>query len=315
MSSKFWKFLLLAAFMCLPATSFSQSENGNPKFLGNIIGRFVPKNFGKYWDQVTPENAGKWGFVAMSQDTNSWNWSILDSIYDYAVSKGYPFKFHNLIWRPQQPRWMHSIDSIQQKEIVASWIRLCGERYPKTAMVDVVNEPLHQPAFYKNAIGGDGNTGWDWVIWAFEKAKQAFPKAKLLINDYGILNDSANTHKYIQIINLLKARNLIDGIGCQGHGLEKTDTSIIRSNLKLLEATGLPIFISEYDVNESSDAEQLAIFEQQFPIFWNDAQVEGITMWGYIQHQTWIPFSYLVRVDGTERPALDWLQKYASSHR
>jgi endo-1,4-beta-xylanase len=312
MSSKLFRIILLAACICLPATSFSQTEKGNAKFLGNIIGRIVPNDFGKYWDQVTPENAGKWGFVAVSQDTNSWNWSILDSIYDFAVSKGYPFKFHNLIWKQQQPIWMYNLSAAQQKNMVEAWIRLCGERYPKAAMVDVVNEPLQKPAFYKDAIGGDGKTGWDWVIWSFEKARQAFPRAKLLINDYDVLKSEKNTKEYIQIINVLKERNLIDGIGCQGHGLEKVDTSVIRSNLKLLEETGLPIYISEYDVDESSDARQLEIFKEQIPIFWNDPQVKGITFWGYIERETWRPYTYLVHTDGTERPALQWLLKYVS---
>lgn len=304
----------LCALLILPAFSFCQSGPSGSKFVGNIIGNHIPSGFGKFWNQVTPENAGKWGFVAVSPDTNSWHWSNLDSIYDYAVRSGYPFKFHNLIWRPQQPMWMRNMDSTQQRQMVESWIRLCGERYPKTAMVDVVNEPIHQPAFYKNVIGGDGKTGWDWVIWSFEKARAAFPNAKLLINDYSILSDSSNVRKYVRIINLLKERNLIDGIGCQGHGLEKVDTSVIKSNLKLLEETGLPIYVSEYDVNESDDAKQLEIFEQQIPIFWSDPQVKGITLWGYVERETWRLYTYLLHADGTERPALQWLVKYISSN-
>lgn len=72
-------------------------------------------------------------------------------------------------------------------EVVESWIRLCGERYPKTDMEEVVNEPIQKSAFCKNAIGGDGATGWDRVIWSFQKARQYFSNAKLLINDYDIL--------------------------------------------------------------------------------------------------------------------------------
>jgi endo-1,4-beta-xylanase len=303
----------LCVLLFLPGQAPCQNENNESKFIGNIIGEYIPRDFGKFWDQVTPENAGKWGRVGISPDTNSWHWSHLDSIYSYAIRKGYPFKFHNLIWKQQQPIWMYNLNAGQQKNIVEAWIRLCGIRYPKTAMVDVVNEPLQKPAFYKDAIGGDGKTGWDWVIWSFEKARQAFPHAKLLINDYDILKSEKNTEEYIQIIDLLKERNLIDGIGCQGHGLEKVDTSIIKSNLKLLEKTGLPIYISEYDVDESSDARQLEIFKEQIPIFWNDPQVKGVTFWGYIERETWRPHTYLVHTDGTERPALQWLLKYVSS--
>ena len=56
----------------------------------------------------------------------------------------------------------------------------------------------------------DGATGWDWVITSFQLARQAFPNAKLLINEYGTENDANARNQYLNIINLLKARGLID---------------------------------------------------------------------------------------------------------
>ncbi len=67
---------------------------------------------------------------------------------------------------------------------------MVGQRYPEIDMIDVVNEPLngHNPpdggsgrANYKNALGGNGATGWDWVIRAFTLARQYLPNAKLII--------------------------------------------------------------------------------------------------------------------------------------
>ena len=105
-------------------------------------------------------------------------------------------------------------------------------------------------ANYKNALGGKGVTGWDWVIKSFELARKYIPNAKLLINDYGIINDNSATTSYIQIINLLKDRGLIDGIGVQGHrfALESANTTTLKNNLDRLAATGLPIYISEFDL-------------------------------------------------------------------
>jgi endo-1,4-beta-xylanase len=95
--------------------------------------------------------------------------------------------------------------------------------------------------------------------------------------------------------------------------MEKVNPDTIASNVKLLAATGLPIYISEYDVNEASDSTQLAIYKEQFPIFWNNPDVKGITLWGYVQGIIWRKDAYLVRKNGTERPALKWLTKYVSS--
>jgi endo-1,4-beta-xylanase len=204
--------------------------------------------------------------------------------------------------------------------MVEAWIRLAGERYPKTAMVDVVNEPIHTPpngsngtANYIQALGGAGVTGWDWVIWAYQKAREYFPHAKLLINEYGVLNSTSTTNEYIKLIDTLKVRNLIDGIGCQGHFLEGTPASTISANLKSLAATGLPIYISEYDVDEANDSTQLSIYEQQFPIFWTNPDVKGITLWGYVEGHIWRTDAYLIRTDGSVRPALQWMIQYVAT--
>jgi hypothetical protein len=41
--------------------------------------------------------------------------------------------------------------------------------------------------------------------------------------------------------------------------------------------------------------------------------VQGITVWGYIQGQVWQTATYLVRSDGTERPAMEWLRQYLTA--
>ncbi len=141
---KYWLLFLSVFCLLFTANINAQLTTDTSKFLGNIFsGNTVPGNFEKYWNQITPENAGKWGNVANSQDTNSWNWSTLDFIYNYAVSHNYPFKFHNLVWGQTQPAWITGLDEAQQAAYVEAWIRLAGKRYPKTALVDVVNEPLH----------------------------------------------------------------------------------------------------------------------------------------------------------------------------
>ena len=291
---------------------------GSPKFLGSA-GDSPSNDFKNYWTQLTPENAGKWGSVGTSTDTTKWNWSGLDNDYNYAKSNGLIFKDHNLIWGAQQPSWISGLDSAQQIKYIETWIRMVGQRYPDMDMIDVVNEPLngHNPpdggngrANYENALGGKGTTGWDWVIKAFELARQYIPNAKLLINDYGIINNNSATTSYIQVINLLKDRGLIDGIGCQAHGLEGTSAATIKSNLDRLAATGLPIYISEFDLNIQDDSQQKSKYQELFPVMWQHPDVKGVTLWGYIQGHTWLTNSYLVNSNGTARPALLWLAQY-----
>ncbi|UUZ82336.1 endo-1,4-beta-xylanase [Paenibacillus sp. P26] len=282
------------------------------KFVGNIIAGSVPSNFATYWNQVTPENATKWGSVEGSR--NSMNWSNADLIYNYSRTNGIPFKFHTLVWGSQEPTWIDSLSAADQKAEVTEWIQSAGQRYPNAEFVDVVNEPLHAPASYRDAIGGSGSTGWDWVVWSFEQARQAFPNSKPLINDYGIISDPNAANNYVQIINILKSKGLIDGIGIQCHYFNMDTVSVTTMNqvLGILGATGLPIYVSELDMT-GDDTTQLNRYQEKFPVLYESQYVKGITLWGYIEGQTWASNTHLISSSGVERPALTWLKQYLAS--
>ncbi|MEK5262383.1 endo-1,4-beta-xylanase [Paenibacillus sp. FSL L8-0663] len=298
--------VLLSSVLINPASA-SMANGG--KFLGNVIAGSVPPSYGTYWNQVTPENSTKWESVEGNR--NNMNWSQADTAYNYARSNGFPFKFHTLVWGAQEPGWVRGLSAADQKAEVTQWIKAAGQRYPNAEFVDVVNEPLHQKPSYRNAIGGDGSTGWDWVIWSFQQARQAFPNAKLLINEYGIINDPSLTDQYVNIINQLKSRGLIDGIGIQCHQFSMDTVSVNTMNtvLNKLAATGLPIYVSELDIT-GDDNTQLARYKEKFPVLWQHSSVKGVTLWGYIQEQTWKPNTHLLNSNGTERPALQWLRQY-----
>jgi endo-1,4-beta-xylanase len=300
-------FLVLTALTC-----HGQIAKDKCKFLGNVISGYTPTDFKALWNQVTPENGGKWGSVEATKDVMVWN--ELDNAYKTAKDNGVPFKQHTLVWGQQQPAWISALPPADQLAQVEEWIKLFCERYPDTDFIDVVNEPLHAVPVYSDALGGKGTTGWDWVVWAFEKAKAYCPKAQLILNDYNIVNNNVATLNYLDIIKVLKDRSLIDVIGEQGHFLETTSNSTITGNLDKLHATGLPIHISEYDINLANDAEQKAKYESQFPALWGHKGVYGVTLWGYKQGEIWRPDSYLLRSNGTQRPAFEWLKGYVAAN-
>lgn len=295
------------------SSSSSSSSGGtipNAKFVGNITHQGqIPSDFAQYWDQITCENEGKWASVEATRDVM--NWSGIDRAYNYAKQRGMPYKQHTFVWGAQYPSWMDRLSASEQKAEVEEWIRLYGERYPDTAMIDVVNEPDHKRPGWYTAIGGTGASGHDWVIWSFEKARQYCPKAKLILNDYNVLR--WDTDQFIAIANKVKTRGLLDGVGCQAHGLESQSLSELQANFNKIKAIGVPIYISEYDVNIADDSEQRQILSQQFPLFYESSQVAGITFWGYIYGQTWVADSGLIR-NGQHRPAMTWLINYLATH-
>jgi endo-1,4-beta-xylanase len=299
------KFVLITFFIGLIAGQLTAV----PAWIGNIISGSAPANFGAYWNQVTPENASKWDAVEGSRDVMSWG--SVDTIYNYAKGRGIPFKFHCLVWGSQYPSWMNGLGSSDQLAEAQEWMQAVAARYTPD-FIDVVNEPLHTKPAWRTALGGEGSTGWDWVIKAFQLARQYFGSSKLLINEYGIISDPNATSQYVTIINLLKQSNLVDGIGIQCHyfNMDNVSTSTMTSVLNTLKATGLPIYVSELDM-DGDDATQASRYQEKFPILYNN--VQGITLWGYIVGQTWASNTGLVSsgdVGATERPAMQWLKQY-----
>jgi len=302
----------LALALAVPASA--QLAKDKPKFLGNIVANSVPANFGTYWNQVTPENAGKWGSVEATR--NTMNWTALDTAYQYAQTNGFKFKEHTLVWGSQYPSWITGLSASEARAEVEEWMTLLAARYPNLWAIDVVNEPVKtpMPASLKAGLGGDGTTGWDWVITSFELARVKFPNAKLFINEYGTENDANARNQMITIINLLKARNLIDGIGIQAHyfNLDNMTAAQMTACLDAYAATGLDLYITELDIGGTplTESAQSTKYQDLFPAIWTHDSVKGVTLWGYIEGQTWRTGTGILNNDGSERAAMVWLKGY-----
>jgi len=317
------KALTLALLAAMPLALQAQGAPlaaGQQKFLGSVHSPTQLAGFDSYWNKVTPENAGKWGSVEAVRD--QMDWTGLDAAYKFAKSHGFPFHMHVMVWGNQQPEWMEKLPPAEQREEIEEWFAAVAQRYPDLDYVEVVNEALNDPPSkddegggnYINALGGSGATGWDWIIESYRLARKTFPRSKLLINDYNITNKDENTRRYLEIIELLRKDNLVDGIGVQGHAFAtKPDIpmSVHRANLDRLAATGLPIYVTELDIDGATDTQQLKDYQRIFPVFWEHPGVKGITLWGF-RPGMWRTKekAYLVRRDGSERPALSWLRGY-----
>jgi endo-1,4-beta-xylanase len=307
--------ITIAAAGLLATPSQAQIAAGKSKWLGNVTRDSVPSNFGTYWNQVTPENSTKWGSVEGTR--NQMNWAAADAAYNWAQQNGYPFKFHTFIWGSQFPNWLTNsgLTQAQQRAEIEQWMQLACQRYPNTFAIDVVNEPIKTPLPFTAALGGTGSTGWDWVITSFQLARQYCPNIKLLINEYGTENDPPVRATYKTIINLLKTRGLIDGVGIQAHhfNIDNMNRAAVTTMLNDYATLALDVYVSELDViANNTDASQLAKYQDVFPGFWEHSSVKGVTLWGYIVGETWRDGTGLVTVNGTERPAMVWLKQYVA---
>lgn len=234
------------------------------------------------------------------------NWAGMDRVRDYARQHGIPYKGHTFVWGSQQPSWLAGLAASEQRAEVEEWIGLFCERYPDVAMIDVVNEPPpHTTPVYMNAIGGTGTSGYDWIVQSFRWARQYCPNAILILNDYNTIEYTADNGRFIDIVNRIRQAGApIDAVGARAHDAYRWPTSTIQNFLNRLVATGLPVYITEYDINLADDQQQRTVMESQFTMFWNTPAVRGIPLWGYVSGATWLPNSGLMSSNGQQRPAM-----------
>lgn len=303
----------------LVTTASAQLSSNPDKFLGNITTSYQvdwgKEKFYTLWNQITPENETKWESIEGSR-RGSFDFARADQSANYAKKYGFPFKFHTLIWGGQYPGWMNNLSVKEQYKAIVEWFDAVKEHYPSLEIIDVVNEAItgHAPAPYKAALGGDGRTGFDWIIKAFEMAHERWPNAILVYNDYNTFRWQKS--EFITLCRTLRdAGAPIDAYGCQSHDLRDMDLSEFKSAMtEIQNALKIPMYSTEYDIDTKDDNLQAQRFREQIPVIWQADYCAGITLWGYIYGHTWengenTGYGGIIK-DGVDRPAMEWLRTY-----
>ena len=317
MNKTFTRIFLLLTVSLFALPSAAQLSTNPDKFLGNITTGWahdVDTNgfiFANYWNQITPENCTKWDAIEPSR--GNFSFSNPDKSANYAKRHNFPFKYHTFIWGGQYPGWMNDLSTAEQYRAIIEYLDGVKEHYPNLEIIDVVNEAIdgHAPAPYKAALGGNGRTGYDWIIKAFQLAHERWPNAILVYNDYNSFTWQKS--QFISLVRTLRdAGAPVDAYGHQSHDL--TDISkndFINAMNEIHNALQMPMYSTEFDIGTSDNAKQKKQYENLIPVLWEADYCAGITLWGWIYGSTWTTDgnSGLIR-DGKERPALTWLREY-----
>ena len=297
----------------------AQLSSNPDKFLGNITTSYqvdygnVP--FYQLWNQITPENETKWDAIEPSR--GNFSFGNADRSANYAKLHHFPFKYHTLVWGGQYPSWMNNLSTAEQYSALIEYFDGVKKHYPDLEIIDVVNEAInesgavHAPAPYRAALGGEGRTGYDWIIKAFQLAHERWPNAILVYNDYNTFQ--WNTDQFIRLVQALRDSGApIDAYGCQSHDLTDISLNNFQNAMnKLQNALQMPMYSTEFDIGTSDDQKQLNQYKNLIPVLWEADYCAGITLWGYIYGHTWTTDgnSGLIR-DGKDRPAMTWLREY-----
>ena len=340
------------AAVAFAASTFSFAgpgiADGAAKFIGNITqsGTAPGPNdqFTQLWNQATAENGCKWGSVEGTR--GRYNWGSCDAAYNWAKNNGGHFKFHALVWGSQYPGWLNGLSVDETKKAITAWFDAVKEHYPEIEMIDVVNEAIrtgnnsyHSPYGKNNniipALGGDNNGDYTFITTAFKMARERWPKAILIYNDYNTVQ--WNKDQGIQLIQTIKKNGApVDAYGLQAHdrmsqgggqggtggGGVCLDINTLKSITKeIWDKTQTPMFISEYDIATTDDNIQKQCYSEQISHFMENEHVAGITLWGYVYGHTWLdcngkaPGCSGIIKDGKDRAAMAWLRDYLKTNK
>ncbi|MCL4202602.1 MAG: endo-1,4-beta-xylanase [Pirellulaceae bacterium] len=167
---------------------------------------------------------------------------------------------------------------------------------------DVINEPYTNHDLM-DVLGNEAMVEW------FRLARQADPEVRLFINDYGILSargrDAAHQDHYERTIRfLLEQQAPLEGIGLQSHfGDDLTPPPRLVQVLDRFAQFGLPLLITEHDINIADEALQAEYTRDFLTAVFSHPAVAGVLTWGFWEGRHWRPQGAYFRRDWSVRPA------------
>ncbi|RUT68005.1 hypothetical protein D0817_23640 [Flavobacterium cupreum] len=225
--------------------------------------------------------------------------------FEWLEKEGLRQRGHNLVWMG----WKFNDPKVKELALTdtaafeAYIIKNIKEKmaYTKGRVIalDVINEYNHEQDFLKYLPK-------DIAIKFYKLAKELDPKAQLFMNEYAMLNSiesPRNIKTYLDTIATMRAKGApIDAIGIQGHvGRQPRNPAQVITDLDMFNSTGLPVQITEFDVN-TPDEELQADYTRDFLIAcYSHPTVSGFVKWGFWQNAHWKPDAAMFRTDWTAK--------------
>lgn len=283
-------------------------------------------------DVVTPENGGKWGVFQHTE--GNYDWRRFDAAVELARSIGATPNWHTIIWQHMgMPPYM-KLPAGRQAELDISesayfspdgslsaenvWPRFTGvveavrQRYGDVFYrIDVANEvffwetveshPKEQDRYgFRRGMwwvaAGGAEKGPEWLDPFFHHVHKAFPKAKLVLNEFGIeIDEGWQQRKRAYLLDWLtgavKRGVPIHGLGLQSHliGGKPYDSAGMRKFLRAVDKLGLSVHLTEMDVDETrlprswsraeKDRAMAQLARQYLADMLDNARVEELCWW------------------------------------
>lgn len=256
---------------------------------------YLVPEFEMNWDQIEPTD-GELDFRRV------------DNLAAFAMNYGKRVRGHSLLWHLAVPEW--AVEALRERQDWSLIARYFGSVIPRYGDLieqwEVVNEPIdtgHRADGLRESIFL-AVFGPDYIKRALEQARVFAPRAKLLINDYGLEYDipEERDRRYVLLKLLERLRRQgapLDALGLQAHlDLRKGRISEtqIASFLRSVGDLGLSFIVTELDVKE---ADYVAPVQQRDRLVADEVRryldvvlsqrgVLGVTTWGLSDRHSWL---------------------------
>ena len=207
----------------------------------------------KHFNTITPENVLKWEEV--HPEPGRYNFEAPDRYVAFGEEHRMHIIGHTLVWFHQTPDWVFQDSSGKVLSCEALLERMkdhiftvMGRYRGRIHGWDVVNEAIMADGSWRKSKWFD-IIGEDYVLKAFEFARQADPDAQLYYNEYDY-EFRPKCEGVIRLIQNLQAKGVrVDGVGIQGHWfVDHPRMDEVEAYVLALTRSGVKLMITEMDI-------------------------------------------------------------------
>lgn len=267
----------------------------------------------RHFNSLTAENTMKPGPIQPSE--GNFAWAGADRLVEFARANNMAVHGHTLVWHQQAAEWMFKdaagnkmTATPENKELLLKrleeHIRAVVGRYKDDVNVwDVVNEVIdaNRPDCLRRSTWYE-ITGVDYIVTAFNVAREVDPDAVLLLNDFNTYQAKKRECIYTLVSDLQAQGVPIDGIGMQMHvnmaipSIDALETTIERfAELGEVHITELDMSVYTNDTASYAAISDELLLQQGyryrdiFEVLKRHADSIGsVTFWGIADDNTWL---------------------------
>jgi len=232
-----------------------QSSTG--RFTQSLLGPFLQDNF----NMITPPL--KW--MNLRPRPDKYHFVAADHELAYSRSHGLAVHGHNLCWNSSNPEWFGSVLTKQNaRDYLSGYIKTVVARYRgQVDSWDVVNEPI---AVWHGRPDGLRSGPWlellgpEYIDLAFHETRVADPFCLRTLNLNGCEEQSSPSVQRVRtaslnLVNALLKRGVpLQAVALEAHidGPWRPEDSTYLDFIRALHDTGVQVYISELDVNDTA---------------------------------------------------------------